>query len=588
MDKDLAIPKPLIIILAIFQGITLTLLYQSVEREIWPGTDSVWLTALVTFAISFPILTYLCVNQGNIKKTLLCVLPFSLLLSLLGAYVGLQQQPSGFFNNGLVLFSFAVTSLIASFKALMYFQHFTSQGTELTQQGELTQISYSSLFTRSWRNFIVFAECVLFVCIFWIILHLGAALFAVLEIKFFKELLQESWFVIPTLNLAFGFAIIVFRNITHTADTIATILQTLIKFLLPALTLVSLGFLATLPFTGLTALWKTGSGSLLVMWLQALTLFFLNAVYQNESHQRPYPNWLHRLIYLGVALLPIYSVISAYGLWLRIDQYGLTVDRCWAILVWGLLACFCFGYLFGIIKKRDAWLQTLSTVNVRMGLIVLVSMLMVNSPMVNFQQLSADSQISRLNNGLVNIKDFDFYYFDRSLGRQGYLAMQQLKAELGDSSPEQVAIIDRMYTERHNKANPLNIDEFKTIISYWPNQASFEQKLDDPDALLEAVYDSETDSEWKSYRGNSYYFLTKDLNDDGQVEFIVITEKNHHTSANLWLVEEGKWTSHYMTSFNPNKENFLKTDLEKNKIEVVKPKWNKLRIGDVEFRVSQD
>ncbi|WP_257172683.1 DUF4153 domain-containing protein [Colwellia sp. M166] len=112
----------------------------------------------------------------------------------------------------------------------------------------------------------------------------------------------------------------------------------MIKFLLPALTVVSLGFLATLPFTGLDTLWQTGTGSMLVMWLQALTLFFVNTVYQDASHERPYHHILHRLIFIGVAVLPIYSLISLYGNWLRIDQYGLTVDRCWAVLICVLLA----------------------------------------------------------------------------------------------------------------------------------------------------------------------------------------------------------------------------------------------------------
>ncbi|CAM4361642.1 hypothetical protein PSOS111911_15560 [Pseudoalteromonas ostreae] len=52
-------------------------------------------------------------------------------------------------------------------------------------------ISYSQLFKLSWRNFILFAECWLFVLIFRGILQLGAALFNALEITFFSELLKK-------------------------------------------------------------------------------------------------------------------------------------------------------------------------------------------------------------------------------------------------------------------------------------------------------------------------------------------------------------------------------------------------------------
>jgi len=571
MDNQL--PKPLIITISLIQGILLTLLYQSVEYKMWPGTEPLWLIPLVTFSISLPLLTLLSITKTNAKAALKYLLPFTLLLSVLGAYVGYQQEPMEFVNNGSVIGIFCFTALIAAFKALMYIQQYLSN----------EEISYSSLFKLSWRNFIIFGECWLFVLIFWGILHLGAGLFSVLEIEFFKELLKKDWFVIPVLNLAFGFAIIVFRNIIFTVDNISTILQTLIKFLLPALTIVSLGFLATLPFTGLDTLWKTGTGSLLVMWLQALTLFFVNAVYQDASHERPYHLILHRLIFIGVAILPIYSLISFYGLWLRIDQYGLTVDRCWAVLICVLLACFSFGYLIGIIKKRDAWLETLSKVNISMGIVVLIFMLLVNSPLLNFQSISASSQLSRLHDGKTSYETFDYQYFDRSLGRQGYLELQTLKTELKGSAPEKVAIIDRMYVNHQNvDKEELSIEDFKKFVNYWPSKNEF------PEDLIEAVYSEKTLSKWSTYRGNSYYFVAQDLNDDNELDYIVIEENNHSTSADLWFLKDEKWKSKYMQTSNPNDNRLIKDYFLNNKVEVIQPKWKNLKIGDLTFRTSLD
>lgn len=571
MDNQL--PKPLIITISLIQGLLLTLLYQSVEHKVWPSTEPLWLVSLVTLTITLPLLTFLSITKTNVKETVKFLLPFTLLLSVLGAYVGYQQEPMEFVNNGSVISIFCFTALIAAFKALMYIQQYLSN----------EEISYSSLFKLSWRNFIIFGECFLFVLIFWGILHLGAGLFSVLEIEYFKELLKKAWFVIPVLNLAFGFAIIVFRNIIFTVDNISTILQTLIKFLLPALTIVSLGFIATLPFTGLDTLWKTGTGSLLVMWLQALTLFFVNAVYQDASHERPYHLILHRLIFIGVAILPIYSLISFYGLWLRIDQYGLSVDRCWAVLTCLLLACFSFGYLIGIIKKRDAWLEALSKVNITMGIVVLVFMLLVNSPLLNFQSISATSQLSRLHKGEVTHEDFDYKYFDRSLGRQGYLILHELKNELKESNPEKVAFIDRMYINHENiEKDDLSIEDFNTFVTYWPSKNEF------PVDLIAAVYSDKTKSDWTTYRGSNYYFIAQDLNDDNKLDYIVIEESNYSTSAELWFLETEKWTSEYMQTSNPNDNKLLKDYLLNNKISVEKPKWKNLKVGDLTFRKRLD
>lgn len=570
MDNQL--PKSLIVAISLIQGILLTLLYRSVENQVWPGTEPLWLVPLATFTISFPLLLLLSMTKRNIRVTVKLLLPFTFLLSGLGAYVGYQQEPVEYVSNWSVVGVFCFTALIACFKALMYIQQYISD----------QKISYSSLFKISWRNFIIFGECWLFVLIFWGILNLGAGLFSVLEIDFFKELLNEDWFVIPVLNLAFGFSIVVFRNIIHTVDNISTILQTLIKFLLPALTFISLGFLATLPFTGLESLWKTGSGSLLVMWLQALTLFFVNAVYQEASHERPYNNVLHRIIFIGVALLPVYSFISAYGLWLRIDQYGFTVDRCWAVLICFLLAAFSIGYLIGILKKRDEWLEILSKVNIAMGLVVLSLMLLVNSPLLNFQSISTSSQLSRLDNGDINNDNFDYHYFGSNLGRQGYLKLQELKAEMKTTHPEKVILIDRMYKNiKHKPQEKINQVEFEKLVTFWPSKASF------PANLIEIIFEKETENSWSRYMQNNYYFLAVDLNKDEKEEFVIITENNNSTSGQLWQLKDNKWESTYMNLENPDNNRYLKQMIINNDIKIKEPQWQDLQIGKLIIKVSK-
>ena len=568
MDSQL--PKSFIIILAVLQAIALTLLYSSIENNVWPATSPTWLVSLITFSMSFPLLMLMTVNKNNIKTSLLLILPFSLLLSLLGAYVGFQQEPQEYVSNNTLMSVFIFTSLIAGFKGLMYIQQF----------GSSENVSYSRLFKLSWRNFIIFGECWLFVLIFWGILNLGAALFDILDIEFFSELLINEWFWIPTLTLAFAFASVIFRKLLNIEDNIAFLLQTLIKFLLPVLSVISLGFLATLPFTGLNKLWETGSGSLLVMWLQVLTLFFVNTVYKDDSSVRPYHMLLHRLVFISVALLPVYSVISAYGVYLRVEQHGLTVDRCWGILIWFLLACFSFSYLVGIITKRDNWLEPLSKINIVMGWVVLVSMLAVNSPLLNFQSLSTNSQIARLDADKVTIEKFDYYYFEHSLGRQGYLAMQLLKQKIETSHPEQYAIIDRMYVNNEFALTlEHTVDDFIERSVFWPSQALI------PQGLIEAVFSEQHFYDRNSLKEHTYYFIGMDLNKDDELDFIVIDESNENISAYFWLFDMGKWRSRYMNVENPEEIRYLKSMIDNNELSLVEPEYSNLKIGDVVFKV---
>ncbi|MBB1325203.1 DUF4153 domain-containing protein [Pseudoalteromonas sp. SR45-1] len=568
MDSQL--PKSFIIILAVLQAIALTLLYSSIENNVWPATSPTLLVSLITFSMSFPLLMLMTVNKNNIKTSLLLILPFSLLLSLLGAYVGFQQEPQEYVSNNTLMSVFIFTSLIAGFKGLMYIQQF----------GSSENVSYSRLFKLSWRNFIIFGECWLFVLIFWGILNLGAALFDILDIEFFSELLRNEWFWIPTLTLAFAFASVIFRKLLNIEDNIAFLLQTLIKFLLPVLSVISLGFLATLPFTGLNKLWETGSGSLLVMWLQVLTLFFVNTIYKDDSSVRPYHMLLHRLVFISVALLPVYSVISAYGIYLRVEQHGLTVDRCWGILIWFLLACFSFSYLVGIITKRDNWLEPLSKINIVMGWVVLVSMLAVNSPLLNFQSLSTNSQIARLDADKVTIEKFDYYYFEHSLGRQGYLAMQLLKQKIETSHPEQYAIIDRMYVNNEFALTlEHTVDDFIERSVFWPSQVLI------PQGLIEAVFSEQHFYDRNSLKEHTYYFIGMDLNKDDELDFIVIDESNENISAYFWLFDMGKWRSKYMNVENPEEIRYLESMIDNNELSLVEPEYSNLKIGDVVFKV---
>ena len=64
------------------------------------------------------------------------------------------------------------------------------------------------------------------------------------------------------------------------------------RLLLPLVLAVVAAFLVALPFTGLAPLWGTGNGTALLMALNALALFFVNAAYQT-GEKSPYPPSIH-------------------------------------------------------------------------------------------------------------------------------------------------------------------------------------------------------------------------------------------------------------------------------------------------------
>lgn len=140
-----------------------------------------------------------------------------------------------------------------------------------------------------------------------------------------------------------------------------------------------------------------------------------------------------------------------------------------------------------------------------------------------------------------------------------------------------------MYINHKNIAkDELTLQDFNTLVTYWPSKSDF------PDDLFNAVYRVKVNYEWTTYRGNNYYFIAQDLNDDSELDYIVIEENNYSTSANFWFLKDKKWQSKYMQTSNPNESKFIKDQLLNNKIEVVQPKWKNLKVGDLTFRTALD
>jgi len=563
-------PAKLLILISLIQGFILLFLHQAIELKFWPNTSPQWLFCFYSMAFVGPIMLLLGLKTNQEIAVVKWVIPFTVFAGLLGYYIGYQSTPIPHVRYDALLFAFVTTMGIAVFKALIYVQQFVS--------GE--KFSYSHLFRWSWRNFLTLALALLFAGCFWGVLMLWAGLFKAIKVNFFYDLFTERWFYYPAIALANGFGVVIFRNLSQVIDTITRLQQALMKFLLVILVLVSIIFLCALPLTGLAPLWETG-GSGLILWMQAIILFFINAVYQDDPDTRPYQIWLHRFIYCGAALLPIYSAISFYGLSLRVDQYGWSISRCWAMLIWLLLALFSIGYLVGIIRHRDNWLRQLSKVNVSMGLVVLAFMLLVNSPVLDFRKIVVHSQLERLESKKISLDNFDIDYFRRNLARPGYLALEDLKVKYAKSNVEFVLRINNLYADKKNNRIGSSKQEFLAVVKISSGEI--------PDELGSTIYKHiSSTGNWELQYTKHYYLMPLDVDSDGHLEYLFVKEMNHGTSIDLYFFSNEKWLH---TSFSKSEKHkaFQKIffdAVEAGKFEISQPKWQDIIIGG--YRLHAD
>ncbi len=554
------------LLIAAVQGIALLFLYDATESGTWPSASPLWNFPLWLIAVAVPALLLLSLERGKEIRAAKFIGAFAAILISLGVYIGWQATPYDEFPVSELAFVYALSIGLACFKALMYLQ----------QRVARKPMTYEVLFTFSWRNALTIALSLILTFVFWLILMLWAQLFRAIEVDFFYDLFQEDWFLFPVLSVAHGIGVIIFRNLTRVIDSITRLFEGLIKILLPLAVIVAVVFLGALPFVGLDALWSTGRGTALLLWLLAVILFFTNAVYQDGRGDRPYPLFIHRIIFVALLTTPVISVLSFYGLYLRLDEYGWTVIRGWAFITWLILTLFVVGYVTGIVRKRDDWTTDLAKVNTGMGLVVLFLMLLVNSPVLDLRKISLNSQVERVESGKVEVGDFDFWYARQSLARPGYLFMEAKKAEIGDSDPDLLAKIESPVAKHRARSVQATED-------LWANMTYRPERFDVPDSLRTRITDYGA-----GYSEQYQTVLVRiDLDDDGVDEYLyLLAYENYFQAGQLYYSANDRWKNITVSGF-PTTGN-VRDAIVNEDIEIVRQRFGNVRLGDLLLRPLEE
>jgi len=558
-------PRRVLLGISIMQALGVGALLLAYARGTWPSEEPLFAVPLWTLVVMLPLWFLLALKRGNGRRLLLGAAVAMVLLLLAALYVGWQATPWGEFGLESLAFVYAVTLSLACFKGLMYLQRYSDR----------QPFDYTSLFRNSWRNFLVLCLSAVFTVLFWVLVRLWGELFDLIGITFFSQLFRTDWFIIPILIVAFGLAVVRFRELTRVIDVIARLLSGLIQLLLPLVVIVAVLFLLALLFVGLDALWSTGQGTRLLLWLLAAMLFFANAVYQDGTEAAPYPKTVHRLIYGGLCVTPVLGALALYALAERIGQYGWTIERSWAVVAWSFLMLFSLGYVYGIVRRRDAWTLELARVNTVMGIVVAVVMLLANSPVLDFRRISLASQVARVERGDVQPEALDFAYIGRNLARPGYLLMnggEQVSIEITEET--RLAIAD---AARNAGASEVGLSDEEVSARFWRELTYRPEPFAVSPGLRAEIERAAYDAETKSV------LVRIDLNGDGQDEYVLIRQNG----ANVWA----SWYRHVLDEWHG--EAVLvsmpagSVNLQSGPIELRDSEFSDLKIGDALLELVQ-
>jgi hypothetical protein len=424
-------------IVGLAQGAALYLLYDAAEAKVWPATNGQAFAPLVLTAVFVPTLAIAGLGNLRLRNFAIWIAAATIVASALGAYDIFHDPTGGVFDAAAATRIAPSPPLWLALAAGLAVTH------TLIVSGDADRAwiaKYPRYFDVAWKHAVQIALAAAFVGALWILLIIGAALFELIGIRFFDELLRKPWFWIPVTTLAFALAIHVTDVQAAIVRGVRTLALTLLSWLLPLFAVIAIGFLAALLFTGLDPLWGTRHATYLVLLTAAALIVLINAAYQDGTPEHSVALLLPSAgIGAALALTPLVA-IAAYAVMLRVNQYGWTPERVIAAAGVVVAACYALGYGLAAIASRP-WLRWLEMTNVVTAIVVVAVMLALSSPVADPARIAVADQVARLEAGRTPVDRFDFAFLRFHGGRYGTAALERLRQK--EDGPDAARIAEK-------------------------------------------------------------------------------------------------------------------------------------------------
>lgn len=294
---------------------------------------------------------------------------------------------------------------------------------------------YPSLFFHGLTLPLIGGGANLFAGLALILLFAWAALLKQMDVAFFSEVFDEPWFIFPFLGAIGGLSIAMIRGQQAVLGALRFILLLFSRIAMPIMALFSITFAVVLALKGpgaiLDAEFFFDRPGAVILFLAFAGMLIFNGVYQNAEGGPP-PVWLRLATIVAIALFPVYTGLSAYGLWARIAEYGLTPARIGGIAMTLLAFAYSLVLIAGLLTELNwragRWMPLVAPLNTLMAIVWIVVLLGLSSPLFNTWAISAKSQEQLLLSGRIDAAKFDFGYLKFRLGKYGDAALERLEA----------------------------------------------------------------------------------------------------------------------------------------------------------------
>ena len=272
------------------------------------------------------------------------------------------------------------------------------------------------------------AGSLFFVGATWLMLVLLATLFALLDMEFLANLIEDPGFAWTISGLAFGAALGVLRNKLAVLHTLQAVVLLVLSLLAVPLAAGLAFFLVAMIVFGPDTLWEATRYATPVLLTCAAGAFVLaNAVVREDDTDMTRSRVMRvTSLVLALVILPL-TVFAAISMGTRISAYGLAPERLWGLMAIIVACAVGLAYFVAVVRGRLAgWRDQLRNANINLAVGISVFALFLALPILDFNTMSTSSQLARLESGAVSTEDFDYEALRWDFGAPGREALEQL------------------------------------------------------------------------------------------------------------------------------------------------------------------
>ncbi|WP_312759782.1 DUF4153 domain-containing protein [Pantoea brenneri] len=317
-----------------------------------------------------------------------------------------------------------------------------------------------------WRNTFTLAVTSVITGLFWLVLMLWSNLFSIIGITLFEQIFFDNRFFPPIATGAvIAAGIVLCRRLPGAAGLYRQLMTRAVNVLLPLHAVALLLFLACLPFTGLAIIPKAFSATTLLLTMTLLMLAFSAIAGESASDLSRGQRTIARVVLVAQALTPLLAGLAVWALWLRVAEYGWTVERIYAAMI-ALLAV--TGSLLLLWSQRRGWSQGAGSITAfipQMLTLTASCWFLLHTPIADPWRIVVKNQLARFEQGKATVDIMDLYLFSDA-GRRGKQALQKVSGhpQWLREPVRQKALLMQLLAERDaSNANPTISDLQRSI-----------------------------------------------------------------------------------------------------------------------------